>query len=223
MREEKLSRLSDYRGIKKSHPFYLIYYPLLRDLQRVIHQYAKGKVFDIGCGNKPYESMFDGRIDDYIGCDVAQSSEARVDVICEATSIPVENDSFDTIFSTQVIEHVGDHQTMLKEAFRICRPEGYLILSGPMYWPLHEEPHDYFRFTKYGFQLVIEQAGFKIIEIIPNGGKWALMGQVVLQTFPLILVNRALFRRFINSVFGYLDRRYLDEVNTMNYVIIAQK
>lgn len=223
MRADKLDRLSDFSLIQKSHPYYLVYKPLLRDIQLAIGSYASGNVLDIGCGNKPYEKMFHGLIESYIGCDVIQSSESKVDVISEATNIPLADSSFDTIFSTQVIEHVGDHDKMLKEAFRLCKPGGCVIMSGPMYWPLHEEPHDYFRFTKYGFQLIFERAGFKILEIKANGGSWALLGQVILQTFPALLVNRQIFRWLINSIFGFLDNRRTNTGNTMNYVIIARK
>lgn len=222
MRKDSLGRLSDYH-ISRSDINFLVYFFLVRDIKYAIKKYAKGKILDIGCGNKPYEKIFDGLIESYFGCDIVQSSQNRVDLICEATHIPLMNQSFDLIFSTQTIEHVGLHDKMISEAYRLIKPGGVFILSGPMYWPLHEEPYDFFRFTKFGFKLSLERAGFSVVEVLANGGKWALLGQTILQTLPKWVLKPRVFRLLINSFFLWLDRRFYDDTNTMNYVIVAQK
>ena len=223
MREESLERYSNYQAVPKAHPYYLHYLSLNRDIEKCVREYAKGRVLDIGCGNKPYEKMFNAFATEYIGCDVIQSDLNKVDILCLATQIPLSDASFDTVFSTQVIEHVEDHQGLIKEAYRLLKPGGYFILSGPMYWHLHEEPYDYFRFTKYGFKHILEKNGFSIAEIIPNGGKWALMGQMIIHTMHPRIVKIKLFRVFINSVFSYLDKKYFNDINTMNYVVVGKK
>jgi SAM-dependent methyltransferase len=223
MREENLDRFSDYNKVDISDHYYLVYKPLIRDLEYAVKKYAGEKVLDLGCGNKPYEGMFQGIAKEYIGCDVVQSSMNKVDVICEATKIPLPDASFDTVFSTQVIEHVDDHQALVKEAFRLLKPGGHFIVSGPMYWHLHEEPYDYFRFTKYGFKYILEKNGFSVAEILSNGGKWALMGQVIIHTMPARLVRLKFYRAFVNRLFSYLDKKYYSDLNTMNYVVIGKK
>lgn len=223
MREEKLERFSDYKKVDVSDHYYLVYKPLIRDLEYAVKKYAGERILDVGCGNKPYQSMFQGITKEYVGCDIVQSSENKVDVICEATKIPLPDSSFDTIFTTQVIEHVEDHQALVKEAYRLLKHGGYLILSGPMYWHLHEEPHDFFRFTKHGFKYILEKNNFTTIEILSNGGKWALMGQVIIHTMPARLIRIKLFRIFINRIFWYFDKKYYNYFNTMNYVIIGKK
>jgi len=223
MREDNLDRLSDYINIPKSDYYYLVYKPLIRDLAVCLKKFAKGRVLDIGCGNKPYEGMFKKLITEYVGSDIIQSSLNKVDYICEATKIPLPNASFDTIFSTQAIEHVADHQALVNEAYRLVKPGGYLILSGPMYWHLHEEPYDYFRFTKHGFRYILEKAGFTNLEIIANGGKWATLGQVILHTLPRRLTNIRMARRIHNWFFAYLDKNFFNEFNTMNYVAVGKK
>jgi hypothetical protein len=92
-----------------------------------------------------------------------------------------------------------------------------------MYWPIHEAPYDFYRFTKYGFQYVLERAGFKEIEIIPNGGKWAVFGQVFFQTMPSFLLHFKFIKIFFNNLFNYLDKKYFDDNNTLNYVVSAKK
>jgi SAM-dependent methyltransferase len=223
MREENIYRFSDYSKIDKADHYYLVYKPLIRDLELSVKKYGGARVLDIGCGNKPYEGMFLGIAKEYVGCDVVQSDQKKVDVICEATKIPLPDSSFDTVFSTQVIEHVEDHQALVREAFRLLKPGGHFIVSGPMYWHLHEEPYDFFRFTKYGFRYILEKNGFNVLEILSNGGKWALVGQVILHTMPARLVRIRLYRVFVNSLFSYLDKNYFNDFNTMNYVVVGKK
>lgn len=212
------------RSFKTSidEPDYLIHRTLFAALQRAsVH--AKGRLLDIGCGNKPYEKMFDGRISEYLGCDMAQASDKCADIICPATEIPLEDATIDTVLCTQVIEHVADHRTLLRETFRLLTSGGTLILSGPMYWHLHEEPHDFFRFTQYGFRHILEETGFVVDSVESNGGKWALCGQVLIHTIQGSRLDRRSIIRLINRVFAYIDDRKSTRTNTMNYVVVAHK
>jgi hypothetical protein len=112
---------------------------------------------------------------------------------------------------------------MLREAFRVLQENGILILSGPMYWPLHEEPYDFFRFTEHGFRFLLERVGFRIIQIVNNGGKWATCGQVIIHTITNTRLSRRFMIRGINRAFAYLDDRYPTRDNPMNYVVVARK
>src|ERR1043166_5749551 len=161
-RPEKLARL-DCCKTGVTDPYYLVYRKLFPDLEAAAAN-AHGALLDIGCGNKPYESMFTGRISSYTGCDVVQSSDERVDVLCPATAIPLADGSFQTVLRTQVIEHVADHGLLLQEAYRLLAPNGVLILSAPLYWPPHEQPHDYFRFTEFGLSHLLLKAGYEKIQ-----------------------------------------------------------
>src|ERR1700734_2910505 len=104
IREEGLGRISDYH-VDENHPYFLHFRTLFADLEKAA-QCAHGRLLDIGCGNKPYEKMFVDRISEYVGCDIIQSSNKRVDVICPANAIPLKSEAFNTVLCTQVIEHV---------------------------------------------------------------------------------------------------------------------
>ena len=217
-------------------PYYLEYKFLFKDLENAIHKYASGDILDIGCGNKPYKCFFENRISTYTGCDIVQSSENVVDIICTATEIPVESNTKDTIFTTQVIEHVADHRKLLSEAFRILKPGGHIILSGPMAWEHHEVPYDFFRFTRYGFEWLLKEHGFTPLEITPNGGKWAMVGQLMLNSIRSSFEKKTPTRRFlfllffifrikwvINILFSFLEKVDKDYSSTLNFVVVAQK
>jgi SAM-dependent methyltransferase len=234
-RSEKLERLSVPKT-GMNDPYYLEYKFLFADLERAIKNYAAGEVLDIGCGNKPYRCFFEGKITGYTGCDIVQSSDGLVDVICPATEIPLPDASKDTIFTTQVIEHVADHRKLLSEASRILKPGGYIILSGPMAWEHHEVPHDFFRFTRYGFEWLLNEHGFTPVEITPNGGKWALVGQLMLNSIRSSLEKKTLTRRVlrafyfvfrikwvINAIFSFLERSDKDYSSTLNFVVVGRK
>lgn len=222
MREGNLERLVSYK--MKSYAInYLEHKFIIEGIQYATNKYAKGRLLDLGCGNKPYIEILAPYISECIGCDIIQSSNNCVDVICEATDIPLPDNSFDTAFSTQTIEHVGDFQLMVNEAYRLLKPGGHFIVSGPMYWPLHEEPYDFYRFTKHGFAHTLKKAGFEVVEILPNGGKWALLGQVLIQTLPVWLTFPKALKWIHNRFFIWLDQKYFDPINTMNYVAIGRK
>jgi SAM-dependent methyltransferase len=220
-REENIPRLS----AAETGPwdqYYLVHRNLFSTLEQVT-TYARGRLLDIGCGNKPYENLFLKRVQEYVGCDIVQSSLKKVDLLCPSGQIPLPDASFDTVLSTQTIEHVGDPQALMAEAHRLLKSSGHFLISGPMYWHLHEEPHDYYRFTKYGFDFMLSRQGFEVVEIRANGGKWAMLGLVMLHTLPRNKKGLPIFMSWINRLFAYLDDRYHDEINTSTYLAVARK
>ncbi len=233
-RQQNLNRLFSAE-IDINSSFYLHYVTYHKELKKVIHKYSKGNLLDIGCGNKPYENLFEGLIKSYVGCDIIQSNLNKVDVICEANKIPLSDQSFNTVFSTQVIEHVEDHQGLVNEAFRLLKSGGYFILSGPFTWPLHEEPYDFFRFSKHGFRYILEKGGFEVIEIKSNGGMWANAGLSLIHAFQntkpttfrmrllISIYHRLNLKKSINRIFGKMDNTHQNDFNTINYVVVAKK
>lgn len=235
MRASNLKRLNTI-NISKNASDYIVMFYLIRDLKSMISKYAFGKVLDVGCGNKPYKSLFNNSDENYLGCDVIQSSDNKVDILCKATAINAEDESFETVFSTQVMEHVDNSDLMMKECNRVLKPDGVLILSVPMCWELHEEPYDFFRFTKYGLQELCDRNNFEVLEMIPNGGKWAAIAQMNLNMIYSTFKGKSFFVKllkglfihlkftaFVNSIAIRIDKKYYDPLLTLNYVLVARK
>jgi len=211
---------------------YLVMQPLILWMQNVAPLFARGKLVDYGCGNKPYQSFFPA-VDQYVGVDVEQNNLGNVEVALGiGDPLPMGSESVDTVLSTQVLEHVPDPTRYLNEAARVLKRGGRLILTCPGAYMLHEEPRDYFRYTEYGLKYLIETCGLKIVRIDTAGGAWRLIGQTYLnhRTFSPkmkipILSNIFFFLNVIvvNAVASLLDNWNTNTKDTVNYMVVAEK
>ena len=167
--------------------------------------YAKGIVVDIGCGRMPYKKRL-GHIKKYIGVDSPvtskwYNSQNKPDIIADATHIPLQDRSCDTILSLQVLEHLPDPQEALNEMKRLLKRNGILILSTVQTYPLHDDPHDYYRFTKFGLKKILTKAGFRIIRHEEQGNIFVLLCQAT-------------------NIFLMLQLKYMLEQNYSRYLAI---
>jgi len=202
---------------------YLVYRYLWPNLEQAIRKAVSAPnsgrrvVVDIGCGHKPYRDLFDDVL--YLGMDCG-GEDSTPDFLGDARQLPLQTGCVDIVFSTQVIEHVPHPQKMMMECGRVLKPGGYLILSGPFYWPLHEEPFDFYRFTKYGFAQMLKDAGFSSWEIKEDGGDWA---QLML-ALNLKLCKRwmAPLRCIVNIVGLTLNQAFLSTKSSANYTVLAK-
>lgn len=157
---------------------WLIAHRNIRALERG-REHARGQLLDVGCGSRPYASLFDGRVDRYWGTDLSGSIFVvgrPPDAWARAEALPIRDRSMDTVLGLSMLTYLPEPGAMLREANRVLRPGGILLLEFTQNVPLHDEPHDYFRFTQYGAALLMRQAGFEPIEFIPIGGLWSRVG-----------------------------------------------
>ncbi len=145
-------------------------------------KYTCGNILDMGCGSKPYSDIYSNINGKYTGIDLpvsesANKEEKKADVHGSVLELPFKSNSFDTVISLQVLEHVPEPQKMLKEAYRVLKKNGHLILTAPMTWGLHEVPHDYHRYTEYGLRYLAESMEFEIIYIKETCGFWGMFGE----------------------------------------------
>jgi SAM-dependent methyltransferase len=243
MREINLPRLDNIQEFSMRSRERIVYLYLHEALKEVFASYIKAgdNILDIGCGNKPYEEyihkLTNKRGIKYVGCDIIQSSEQKVDIICEATNIPEPSATYDIILCTQVIEHVFDHYKIFEEAYRLLKPGGFFIVSAPFIWHMHEIPYDFYRFTRYGIQELLTHAGFRIKEEKSNGGKFAVLGQLIIHICDVPHCPQSGFfkrkfntfiriaiRLFCNWLFPLLDNKTGDNSQyTLNYVFVGKK
>jgi SAM-dependent methyltransferase len=84
--------------------------------------------------------------------------------------LPFDDKSFDTVLLTDVLEHLPEPASTLNEIARVLRPDGKLLLGVPFLYWIHEEPHDYHRYTEFALRRMCERSGLKIVDLQAYGG-----------------------------------------------------
>jgi len=153
---------------------YLVRQSILKAVMEAKDQFH-GKLLDVGAGSSPYQEliMASGKISDYIKLDFASSDYHRgheLDLTWDGKTIPLDAGSIDTVFMTEVLEHVHKPGEMLREVRRVLKPGGIVFLTVPFTWPMHELPYDYHRFTPIALRAYLEEAGFDVKGIQLLGG-----------------------------------------------------
>jgi SAM-dependent methyltransferase len=179
-----------------------------------------GEMIDVGCGLQPYRQYFN-----HMTRIVASDFDAKrgnVDFACPAHAIPVAAESFDTVLCTEVLEHVPDPLAVWREFYRILRPGGQVLLTTPMYWPPHELPYDFYRYPEHGLRYLASTAGFEILEMMPRGGRWAMLGQVGMHVMSRQM-KLPIVRRIWNRTFLWIDRKRNTPDVTLGWTMLARK
>jgi len=146
---------------------------------------AGSTVLDVGCGAQPYRPLVEESGFAYTGVDwpssihAAPESGRTVRHNLAETPWPFADASFDAILCTEVLEHIADPLSLLVESRRILKPGGRIMLTAPLFWPEHEAPHDYHRFTRYALKLAFERAGFAIDRMDARGGWHMALAQTI--------------------------------------------
>jgi len=178
----------EFLNPSKRRPHYLERISIVKALKKVQHQVKSGMILDVGCGMKPYKSLLNASGSAYYGTDYpltmkgSYGKSTKADFFSESTLLPFNNNTFDTLLSTQMLEHVSDPKKVIQEMGRVLKPGGIMILSAPMTWPLHEEPYDFFRYTLHGLRHLLQKANFEILDEIPRGNNFTTMAQMLLDT-----------------------------------------
>ncbi|MCL3837896.1 class I SAM-dependent methyltransferase [Aeromicrobium duanguangcaii] len=198
----------------------------------LIREHARGRFIDLGCGEMPYRPFVESQTERYDTFDIEERA-AGVTYIGDIQSMPqVPSDTYDTAVSLEVLEHVPDPRRALAEVFRILRAGGTVVLSVPHLSRLHEEPYDFFRYTRHGLRRLLEDAGFEDVTVLRRGGLLSFLGHQV-STLLLTLtwrvpglrqvawqLNKWLVTRLAFELDGRLDR---DGIFAMGYTAVASK
>ena len=217
--------------------------PLEFSIESFVRSAAKAPkgalVLDAGAG----ESRFAGFFRDHrylaLDCGIGDGSwdYSQLHLYGDLTAIPLRSQSVDVALNTQVLEHVPDPGLVLAELNRVLKEGGFLYLTAPQGWPEHQQPHDYFRFTRWGLEHLLTEAGFSQIKIQPQGGYFLYLGHRLTYIprvlfgvrrgvmrgllLPLELIAVGLFCFWAPLLCFYLDRFDRDQEFTLGYQCIA--
>jgi SAM-dependent methyltransferase len=220
-----------------AHPLYLIRSNLYRSIARQSGELS-GRLMDFGCGLKPYESLF--QVTEYIGVDFTGEGETyhqeKVDVFYDGKTLPFPDNHFDSIFSSEVFEHIFNLPEIMAELRRVLKPGGKILVTCPFAFGEHEIPTDYARYTSFAIKHMFQANGFRIIRYEKTGGSIEAITQLrivywnlhILSGLRHIPVVRTIARKvfftannlaalFLSRILPYRQDLYL------NNIILAEK
>jgi SAM-dependent methyltransferase len=143
---------------------------------------AGARILDAGAGEGQYAHRFTRQR--YYGVDLAVGDKAwdysKLDAVADLTALPFRAGIFDAAINMVTLEHLREPSLALAEIARTLAPGGRLLIAAPHEWEVHQAPHDYFRYTRFGLQYLLEKAGLEVVEIRPAGGYFRLLARRLL-------------------------------------------
>jgi SAM-dependent methyltransferase len=145
----------------------------LREFSQVIGPISL--TLDVGSGRlSPYRALFDSQ--QYISLDYFEYADLRAD----AGFLPFPSKMADLVLVTEVLEHLPNPVTALTEMNRVLNTAGYLLLTVPLIWGVHDYV-DYQRWTKRGLIKILTETGFEVITLKRRGGIFSTLGCMIAQ------------------------------------------
>ena len=205
---------------------------LKNELDGLFQEYisTESEVLDLGAGRLPYKKIIEQYTKKYFSMDF-QKTHPDLDYIGTASDTKMKDERFDIVFCNQVLEHVPDPDESFEEIRRILKPGGIGIISTPFLVELHNEPYDFFRYTKYALKMFAEKSGFEVLSLSETGGIFAILGRYVsrfmILAFYWIPVLKYLamgINVIFQRIFMFLDKYLgMKSVFPSEYILVIRK
>jgi SAM-dependent methyltransferase len=229
-----------FKGLQKYYAVGLDWDWFLKEVQSVIK--PGNTLLDAGAGECKWRDNFTDC--NYISLDYKVGDRSwdyrHIDIEADLNKeIPMPDESVDIVISIQVLEHLSNPQQALKELSRVLRPGGHIFLTTPFAYQEHQQPFDYYRYTRYGMQYLLEQANLSPLLIQPMGGYFMLLreylshfhtpvfykhspGLQILSWLPLQLI-KILNLAILPPILYFLDSLDTEQTFTLGHIVHAQK
>ena len=142
----KASKLASRKGL---YEFLRKQFDLIPDGSRVLSVGSGGEV------NGLLEERARGRSIAIVQLDI--DPDRAPDVVGDICTCPLNAAEFDVVVISEVLEHVHSPHFAMDNIRNALRPGGCLILTTPFAFPIHEAPHDYYRYTRYGLAFLLRE------------------------------------------------------------------
>jgi SAM-dependent methyltransferase len=104
--------------------------------------------------------LFAGK--EYVGFDMQEGP--GVDRIMNLHHIDLPSETAGTVLMLDTLEHVEFVRKATEEVHRILKPDGILVISSIMNFPIHDYPYDYWRFTPEAFKSLLKNFDSCIVD-----------------------------------------------------------
>lgn len=199
---------------------------------RAFALHAAGRLCDMGCGKVPFYAAYRQHVCD-VQCIDWENTHHRTEYLdkkCDLTGrIPYPDGAFDTILLSDVLEHLPEPMNCWREMNRLLAPGGKVLLNVPFYYPIHEGPHDFYRYTEFALRRFAEGSGFGVVELVPIGGPIEILADVIAKLFgaarmkPAAIAVQSLARAFTRSGLGSRLLRATRNRFPLGYFMVAVK
>jgi SAM-dependent methyltransferase len=176
-------------------------------LSRGLKEHASGRLLDLGCGNVPLFAFYKDLVSEITCVDWANTVHTNeyLDFECDLTQpLPFPDQRFDTVILSDVLEHIPEPETLLSEIARMLSPSGKVLITVPFFYWLHEEPHDYYRYSEFALKRFIKKSALNLIEITPIGGAPEIVTDIFAKNvvrFPIVGTSLARLSQGLTSGF----------------------
>ncbi len=212
--------------------------PRRYEIENFVYSVAKNlpkntKMLDAGAGPCPYKYLFSHC--KYESTDFEDPNKI-LDFTCSLDKIPKNNNTYEAILFTEVLEHVEYPQKVIDELYRVLKKNGKLFLTCPQGWMLHQEPFNFYYFTKYGLESLMKNAKFREVKIIKMGGYFKFLGDILrfnsvsdnfkkykIIYYPLCFLDLIIFKVISSFILFHLDFIDKNKLWTMGYTLEATK
>lgn len=106
-----------------------------------------------GDGSARYRSVQEVDGVSILETDVSLAGGAKI--VCDASDLPFEDESFDVVICVAVLEHVLEPQRCVAEIHRVLRTDGLAYIATPFMQQVHMGEYDFTRFTRSGHRWLL--------------------------------------------------------------------
>ncbi len=137
---------------------------------------------DIGCGRQPLRQRLTDFGFQYDSCDVVQNLDGTVNHVFpfdEPLPEAFSQITYSLLICTEVFEHVLNWQQAFANANQLLKPGGVVVITTPFFYPLHEEPYDYWRPTHHALIRMCAMHDWQVRYLDRQNEPWDVLGTLL--------------------------------------------
>lgn len=195
---------------------------LEEELDKILPTLNGKIVLDMGAKDMRYAHYFKDA--SYVAIDIEPMISSGLMVRGDAHNLPFADNTFDTIISTEVIEHTTWPWIVLEELSRVLKPNGKLVISWPWLYPITH--HDYWRIHLESMERLAVKNNLKIEFSTEIGGLCTNIAMGLLQISISKIKRPVFFLKIIFSIlykFALLDKTRITKKDASDFLAIMVK